>query len=111
MRCIGIVGVGLLGSAVASRLLQSGFEVTGYDARPETMAALRPQGLRAAGSIADTAAGVDAVFTILPSLESVEAVVGGPGGLVESSPRQTLLIQMSTISPDLTRRLHEMALI
>ncbi|MEE8305427.1 MAG: NAD(P)-dependent oxidoreductase [Candidatus Tectomicrobia bacterium] len=110
MRCIGIVGVGLLGSAVASRLLQSGFEVTGYDTRPETMAALRPQGLRAAGSIADTAAGMDAVFTILPSLESVEAVIGGPGGLVESSPRETLLIQMSTISPDLTRRLHEMAM-
>jgi 3-hydroxyisobutyrate dehydrogenase-like beta-hydroxyacid dehydrogenase len=43
-----------------------------------------------------------AVFTILPTLDSVEAVVCGPGGLLETAARQTILIQMSTISPDLT---------
>ncbi|HEY7495043.1 MAG TPA: NAD(P)-binding domain-containing protein [Candidatus Tectomicrobia bacterium] len=96
MQRIGIVGVGLLGSAVATRLLQHGFAVTGYDTRATQVEALRPQGLRVASSVAA------AVFTILPTLDSVEAVVCGPGGLLETAARQTILIQMSTISPDLT---------
>ncbi len=109
MRRIGIVGVGLLGSAVASRLLQSGFEVTGYDTRPEQVEALRSRGLQAATSIAEVAEGADAVFTILPSLESVEATVRGAGGLIETATSDATIIQMSTISPELTRRLGEAA--
>ena len=46
MKRIGIVGVGLLGSAVAQRLLGGGFEVTGYDTRREQLAPLRAAGLR-----------------------------------------------------------------
>ncbi len=110
MKRIGIIGVGLLGSAVASRLLKAKFEVKGYDARPEQLKALQPQGLIAAGSVADTAAEADAVFTILPSLESVETAILGTGGLLETAPRSTTLIQMSTISPELTRRLAKAAL-
>jgi len=109
MRRIGIVGVGLLGSAVASRLLEGGFEVTGYDTRAERVDALRPQGLRGTASVADAAAGAEAVFTILPSLESADAVVRGAGGLIETMARDATIIQMSTISPDLTRRLGEAA--
>ncbi len=109
MHHIAIIGVGLLGSAVATRLLQHGFEVTGYDTRATQVEALQPQGLRAAASVAEAAAEADAVFTILPTLDAVEAVVCGPGGLVETAPRQAVLIQMSTISPQLTCRLHKAA--
>jgi 3-hydroxyisobutyrate dehydrogenase-like beta-hydroxyacid dehydrogenase len=109
MRRIGIIGVGLLGSAVATRLLQRGFEVIGYDIRATQVEALHPQGLRAAASVAEATAEADAVFTILPTLDSVEAVVCGPGGLVETASRQTIVIQMSTISPELTHRLHAAA--
>src|SRR6266566_2945951 len=91
MKRIGIIGVGLLGSAVASRLLKGGFEVAAYDTRPERIKALQAQGLIAAASIAEAAAEADAVFTILPSLES--------------APQNCTVIQMSTISPDLARRL------
>jgi 2-hydroxy-3-oxopropionate reductase len=103
---IGIIGVGLLGSAVATRLLQHGYEVIGYDTRAAPLEALHPHGLRAAATVAEAVAETEAVFTILPTLESVEAVVCGPGGLVETASRQTVLIQMSTISPELTCRLH-----
>ncbi len=104
MKRIGIVGVGLLGGAVASRLLEAGFEVVGYDTRPEVVRALAARGLKPAGSVGE-AAGADAVFTILPSLDSADAVVRGPGGLVETARRGTTIIQMSTISPGLTRTL------
>jgi 2-hydroxy-3-oxopropionate reductase len=109
MKRIGIIGVGLLGSAVASRLLEGGFEVTGYDTRPEQVKALQAQGLKAASSLAEAVADADAVFTILPSLESVETAMIGAGGLIERAPPNCTLIQMSTISPELTRRLGQAA--
>jgi 2-hydroxy-3-oxopropionate reductase len=105
MKRIGIIGVGLLGSAVASRLLEGGFEVTGYDTRPERVKTLQAKGLKAASNLAEAAADADAVFTILPSLESVETTILGVGGLIETAPPDCTLIQMSTISPELTRRL------
>ncbi|MGH7832252.1 MAG: NAD(P)-binding domain-containing protein [Candidatus Binatia bacterium] len=45
MKRVGIVGVGLLGGAVASRLLQAKFEIKGYDIRPEQLKRLEPHGL------------------------------------------------------------------
>jgi 3-hydroxyisobutyrate dehydrogenase-like beta-hydroxyacid dehydrogenase len=105
MKRIGIIGVGLLGSAVASRLLKRKFTVKGYDTRPKQVKALQPQGLIMAQSIAEVGADADAVFTILPSLESVETTILGTGGLIEAAPPSATLIQMSTISPELARRL------
>jgi 3-hydroxyisobutyrate dehydrogenase-like beta-hydroxyacid dehydrogenase len=105
MKRIGIIGVGLLGSAVASRLLEGGFEVTGYDTRREQVKVLQAKGLKAASILAEAAADADAVFTILPSLESVETTMIGTGRLIEIAPPNCTLIQMSTISPELTRRL------
>ncbi|HKA31977.1 MAG TPA: NAD(P)-dependent oxidoreductase [Candidatus Binatia bacterium] len=105
MKRIGIIGVGLLGSAVAGRLLKGGFEVMGYDVRPQQLDRLRAQGLKPARSSAEAAADAEAVFTILPSLASVEATIVGAGGLIESAARGATLIQMSTVSPELTRRL------
>jgi len=106
---IAIVGVGLLGSAVALRLLEGGFAVTGYDSRPDQLARLGSRGLKGAPSLNEAAAGADVVFTILPSPESVEAVILGAGGLLEIMRRPATVIQMSTISPTLTRRLAEAA--
>ena len=105
MKRIGIIGLGLLGSAVAARLLKAKFEVKGYDTRREQVEALRTQGLITSWSIAEVAADTDAIFIILPSLQSVEETVVGAGGLVETAPVACTLIQMSTISPELTRRL------
>ena len=107
MKRIGIIGVGLLGSAVLRACLKGGFEVAAYDTRPEQVKALQAQGLIAAASIAEAAAEADAVFTILPSLESVETTILGTGGLIETAPQNCTVIQMSTISPELTRRLAE----
>src|SRR5262245_11832440 len=109
MKRIAIVGIGLLGSAVASRLLEGGFEVVGYDSRPEQLKPLAPRGLLAATSIKGVASGADAIFTILPTPDSVEATILGPGGLLEAMPRTATLLQMSTIAPALSRRLADAA--
>ena len=101
---VGIIGLGLLGNAVASRLLAGGFDVVGYDVVPERVAELVRLGGRAAATAAE-ASGAAAVCVILPSLASVEEVILGADGLVaRGRPGQTI-VQMSTISPALTRRL------
>jgi 2-hydroxy-3-oxopropionate reductase len=106
-RRIAVVGVGLLGTAVAERLLAGGFAVTGYDARPAQLDALRSRGLAPAASVAEAARAADVVFTILPSLDSVSAVIRGPGGLCDRASPGATVVQMSTISPALTRSLAE----
>lgn len=105
MTRVAIVGVGLLGSAVARRLLAAGFAVCGYDVRRAAVDALATEGLAAAASVADAVQGADVVFTILPSLESVDAMVRGGGGILERAGRDTTIVQMSTISPELARTL------
>jgi 3-hydroxyisobutyrate dehydrogenase-like beta-hydroxyacid dehydrogenase len=106
---IGILGVGLLGTAVASRLLAKGFEVVGYDTRPAQVTALSSAGLRAAANPAEAVAGADAVFTILTTPDVVESVWLGSGGLLDTAARGTALLQTSTIGPGLAERLGEAA--
>jgi 3-hydroxyisobutyrate dehydrogenase-like beta-hydroxyacid dehydrogenase len=100
-----MVGVGLLGSAVSAVLLKAGYPVVGYDIVPERVAALTGMGGKAAGSAADVAASADPVFTILPTLTSVEEAIVGPRGVLEGAGAGTIIIQMSTISPELATRL------
>ena len=109
MKRLGLVGVGLLGSAVASRLLARGFEVTGYDVRPAQVSALAASGLRAAASVTDAVAGADAVITILTTPAVVEAVWLAADGVFATAPKTAVLMQMSTVSPALNRRLGEEA--
>jgi len=110
MTVVGIVGLGLLGHAVASRLIAGGHSVIGFDVVPERVAALAALGGKTAGSAADVAAQVDGVCTILPSLATVEQAILGAGGILAGTPRAGVVIQMSTISPVLTERLaHETA--
>ena len=109
MKRIAVVGVGLLGSAVASRLLAGGFTVTGFDTRADQLTALSSRGLEPAPSLKHAAAGAEAVFTILPTPDAVETTIAGPGGLLTVMNRSAPLIQMSTISPTLTRRLADAA--
>ncbi len=103
-RPVGIVGLGLLGSAVAGRLLAAGEAVIGHDIVPERAAALGARGGKTAGSVAEVVAAADAVCTLLPSLPAVEEVILGPAGIVARGRPGLTIIQMSTISPALTER-------
>ena len=108
-RPVGIVGVGLLGSAVAGVLLKAGYRVVGYDVVPERVAALTAEGGKAAGSPAEVAGQTDAVFTVLPTLASVEEAIAGRGGVLDGAGKDAVVIQMSTISPALAIRMEEAA--
>jgi len=104
MASVGIVGLGLLGSAVAGRLRTAGHAVVGHDVVPARNHSLEALGGRAVGSAAAVAEAADPICVVLPSLSAVEEVVLGAGGLVATARGHTVL-QMSTISPALTERL------
>jgi 2-hydroxy-3-oxopropionate reductase len=105
MATIGVVGLGLLGHAVAARLLGAGHQVVGHDVLAEKVDALTALGGKAADSAAAVARGAEAVCTILPSLASVEEAILGAQGVAAGARRGQAVIQMSTISPALSERL------
>jgi 3-hydroxyisobutyrate dehydrogenase-like beta-hydroxyacid dehydrogenase len=105
MAVVGIVGLGLLGHAIASRLIAAGHRVVGHDVVADRVAAVVALGGKGASSASQVAAGAEAVCTVLPSLAVVEHAILGPGGVLAGSAPGQPVIQMSTISPALTERL------
>ena len=105
MTTVGIVGLGLLGHAVASRLVKAGHQIVGHDVLREKMDAMTALGGKTLDSAAAVARHSELVCTILPSLASVEAAILGPQGIVAGARPGQVVIQMSTISPGLSERL------
>jgi putative dehydrogenase len=102
---VGVVGLGLLGNAVATRLLGARHEVIGYDVAPACVERLVALGGGAAKSAAEVARGSEIVCTLLPSLAVVEEAILGAEGVAAGARAGQTLCQMSTISPALTERL------
>lgn len=102
---VGLVGVGLLGHAVVSRLRAAGHEVIGHDVVAERVKALIALGGRPGGSVKGVVEAADLVCVVLPSLPAVEEVVLGPAGIAAAARCGQTVAQMSTISPALTERL------
>lgn len=104
---IAVVGVGIMGSAIARRLLDCGHRVALFDPDPGKMAALLPLGAVAAGTAADAARASRFVITSLNSAAVVRAAVFGPQGVAEGLAEcladSALLIDMSSIDPASTR--------
>jgi 3-hydroxyisobutyrate dehydrogenase-like beta-hydroxyacid dehydrogenase len=102
---VGVVGLGLLGHAVAARLRAAGHDVIGHDVVPQRVEGLVALGGRAGGSLDAVVAAADPVCVVLPSLDAVEQVILGPAGIDARARRGQTVVQMSTISPALTERL------
>lgn len=104
IRTIGFIGVGNMGNPMAANLLKGGFEVTVFDARPATAAAFVAQhGGRAAASLAELAAGPDAIVTMLPDDKIVRQVMLGDGGAAAAMKPGAVLVDMGTCDPTGTR--------
>ena len=102
---VGVVGLGLLGHAVAGRLRAAGHDVIGHDIVPERVKSLVALGGRDGHSVPGVVEAAELVCVVLPSLAAVEEVVLGPAGIMAAARRGQTIAQMSTISPALTERL------
>jgi len=97
---VGIVGVGAMGSAIARRLLQAGYDVVGYDVREDYLADLEGWGGRRADSPRAVAEATDRVLLSLPSHEAFLDVTLGAEGIVQAARPGVVVMDTSTLDFD-----------
>jgi len=100
---IGFIGLGIMGRAMARNLLKAGFRLTVYNRSKPPVDLLVSAGAASAPSPKAVAEQSDIVITMVTDSEAVNAVVLGQEGVVEGAHDGLILIDMSTISPSVTR--------
>jgi len=102
---IGFIGLGIMGSPMAANLVRAGFDVTGFNRSPARVEQLVAAGGRGAADIAGAVRDADVVATMVPDSPDVRSVLADPGGVFENAPPGTLIIDFSTIRPDVAAAL------
>ena len=100
---IGFIGLGIMGGAMAANVLRAGYDLTVWNRTPGRITPLAEAGAAVAADPADLAARSDIIITCVSDTPDVEAVILGPGGVIEGARRGALVIDCSTISPEATR--------
>lgn len=103
---IGFIGLGIMGRPMALNLLRAGHQLTVYNRTAGRASELEAAGARVATSAAQCARGQDIVITIVTNSPDVESVLFGKDGALEGLSRGAVVIDMSTISPAVTRSIN-----
>jgi 2-hydroxy-3-oxopropionate reductase len=103
MERIGFIGLGIMGKPMAANLAAAGYPLTVHSRSRGPVDELAELGATSAGSPREVAAASDVVITMLPDSPDVEAVVLGPDGVAEGIAAGALFVDMSTISPAVSR--------
>ncbi len=96
---VGIAGLGLMGSAMAQRLIEVGHRVTVWNRTPGKAKPVTDAGATLATTPAELASAAEAVITMLTDAAAIEAVYHAPAGLLAGDVRGKLFIEMSTVRP------------
>ncbi|QWF82915.1 2-hydroxy-3-oxopropionate reductase [Amycolatopsis sp. CA-230715] len=107
MTRLAFIGLGIMGLPMAKNLVAAGFEVTGYNRSRSKVDAFAAAGGRGADSVREAVRGAEVIVTMLPDSPDVEEVV--LGGVLEHAEKGALLIDFSSIRPDVSRRVAEEA--
>jgi len=97
---IGLAGVGKMGVAIAAHLAEVGHQVTVWNRTPGKIKPLTAQGIKAADSPMELARGNEVIISILTDAAAIDAVYGGPQGLLSGDIKGKLIIDMSTVRPE-----------
>ncbi|MFE9425515.1 2-hydroxy-3-oxopropionate reductase [Kitasatospora sp. NPDC006697] len=98
-RKIAFIGLGIMGKPMAVNLVKAGHHVTGFNLQQDAIDALVAEGGHGATSIADAVKDAEVVITMVPADPHVEQVILGEGGVLENAKPGTLVIDMSSITP------------
>jgi 2-hydroxy-3-oxopropionate reductase len=109
MTNIAFIGLGIMGNPMAVHLANAGHVVAGFDRSPERAVALVEAGGRAAESLADAVKGADVICVMVPDSPDVAQVLTGEEGVFQLAETGTLIIDFSSIRPDVTQQLAEQA--
>lgn len=100
---IGFVGLGTMGAPMARNLLEAGFDVIVHNRTRTKEEALAKLGAQRAATLAEAALNADVVVTMVSDTSDVEEVLFGEDGIAAGAQPGTVVVDMSTISPDSTR--------
>src|SRR5271168_1270227 len=105
---LGFIGLGNMGSRIAQRLLDHGYSLVAYDKDIAKAAAVTAKGGLAAKNTLEVARTADVVLSCLTNDEVVQSVYAGPAGVFAEARPGTIVLEMSTISPESSQELHRL---
>jgi len=105
---LGFIGLGNMGSRIAQRLLDNGYQVFVYDRNIAKADAIAARGGVVAKNILELAGSADVILSCLTNDEAVQSVFAGPEGIFAEAQPGTIVLEMSTISPESSRELHKL---
>jgi len=101
---IGFIGLGVMGKPMAMNLIKAGYQLTVWNRTRSKMDDLVKMGAAAGESPKDVAEKSDIVITMVTDSAAVESVILGPSGVIEGVREGMIVIDMSTISPSVTKK-------
>lgn len=107
---IGFIGLGIMGKPMARNLLKAGYTVYAYDVVETNVQCVAMDGAVPCTSVQEVCDACLEIITMLPNSPHVRSVVMDPGGILESAKKETLLIDMSSIAPGVSKELHDILL-
>ena len=110
MKKIGIIGLGMLGNAVALHLLDSGFDVTVYNRTKEKTMQIKEKGAKVASSPKEIADHVELAIIVVKDTDAVKQVSFEKDGVIESKNKKLIVADMSTINPSESKNISEIFL-
>jgi 2-hydroxy-3-oxopropionate reductase len=102
-----VIGLGVLGKPVAERLLKAGYRVAVFDVRAEPVAELKKAGAIACASPAEVAKHAELIVSLVSDRPQTDAIVSGPGGILETLKPGTIVVIGSTLGPAPVRKVAE----
>jgi 3-hydroxyisobutyrate dehydrogenase len=106
---VGFIGLGNMGSRIAQRLLDHGYQLSVYDRHFSKAEAIAAHGAVVAKNMLELARTSDVLLSCLTNDEAVRSVYTGPEGLLAGARPGTVVLEMSTISPESSRELYRLA--
>jgi 3-hydroxyisobutyrate dehydrogenase-like beta-hydroxyacid dehydrogenase len=103
---LGFIGLGNMGSLIAMRLLDHGYQLEVYDLDAAKTQAIAARGGIVAKDILDLTRTADVILSCLTNDEAVDSVFAGPEGIFAGARPGTIVLEMSRISPETSRELH-----
>ncbi len=106
---IGFIGLGVMGKSMAGHILNAGYELHVYTRTAETAETLIKKGAVWEDTVSDLSAKCDVIITIVGFPADVEEVYLGEKGILNHAKKGTIVIDMTTSSPDLSEKIYNAA--